>query len=84
MKVRVTKVSSDRPVPVAIETEFIKLQDFLKYCDAVPSGGMAKNLIQNGQVQVNGETESRRGVKLRPGDEVGFLQRRWVVTGHEA
>lgn len=84
MKVRVTKVASDRPVPVAIETEFIKLQDFLKYCDAVPSGGMAKNLIQNGQVQVNGGIETRRGKKLRPGDEVGFLQRRWVVTGHEA
>lgn len=84
MKVRVTKVSSDRPVPVAVETEFIRLQDFLKFCGAVPSGGMAKNLIQNGQVQVNGETETRRGRKLRPGDEVRFLGNRWAVTGHEA
>lgn len=84
MKVRVTKVSSEKPIPVPIETEFIKLQDFLKFCDAVPSGGMAKNMVQNGQVQVNGEVELRRGKKLRPGDEVQFLQRRWVVVGHEA
>ena len=82
MKVRVTKKQSDSPIPVAIITEFIKLQDFLKFCDAVPSGGMAKNLIQNGQVTVNGETELRRGRKLRPGDVVGFGANRYQVTVH--
>ena len=84
MKVRVTKKQSGGPISVEIRTEYIKLQDFLKLCDAVPSGGMAKNFVQNGEITVNGETETRRGKKLRPGDRVGFLQNTWVVTAHEA
>ena len=84
MKVRVTKKQSDSPIPVAISTEFIKLQDFLKFCDAVPSGGMAKNFVQNGEVTVNGEVELRRGKKLRPGDIVGFGPNRYLGTGNEA
>ena len=84
MKVRVTKKQSDSPIPVKITTEFIKLQDFLKFCDAVPSGGMAKNFVQNGEVTVNGEVETRRGKKLRPGDVVGFGPNRFLVTADEA
>ncbi len=84
MKVRVTKKRSDQIIPVEITTEFIKLQDFLKFCDAAPSGGMAKNFVQNGEVTVNGETETRRGRKLYPGDVVGFLHDRWQVKAHEA
>ena len=53
MKVRVTKKLSDSVIDVAIHTEFIKLQDFLKFCNAVESGGMAKNVIQDGLVTVN-------------------------------
>ena len=56
----------------------------MKLCDAVPSGGMAKNFIQNGEVRVNGETETRRGRKLRPGDEVAYLQKIWRVVSHDA
>lgn len=84
MKVRVTKKQSDQPIPVAITTEYITLQDLLKLADAAPSGGMAKNFIQNGEVTVNGQVETRRGKKLRPGDTVGFLQNQWQVTAHEA
>lgn len=84
MKVRVTKKQPGGPVPVEIRTEFIRLQDFLKLCGAVPSGGMAKNFVQNGEITVNGETETRRGRKLHPGDRVGFLQSVWVVSAHEA
>lgn len=84
MKVRITKKQSDTPISVAITTEFIKLQDFLKFCDAVPSGGMAKNFVQNGEVQVNGEVCTMRGKKLRPGDTVGYLGNTWVVASHEA
>jgi len=53
-----------------IDTEFIKLDSFLKAVDAVCSGGEAKILISEGLVQVNGEIELRRGRKLRPGDRV--------------
>lgn len=84
VKVRVTRFQGDGPTAVPIHTEFIKLQDFLKLCDAVPSGGMAKNFIQNGEVRVNGETETRRGRKLRPGDEVTYFKKTWRVVSHDA
>ena len=53
---------------VKIETEFIKLQDLLKFAGAVETGGDAKLIIQEGRVSVNGETCTMRGKKLRPGD----------------
>ena len=71
MKVRVTK-KQEHVEEIPITTEFIKLQDFLKYVNAVGSGGMAKNLIQEGEVQVNGEGCTMRGKKIRPGDRVSF------------
>ena len=83
MKVRVTKKLSDSVIDVAIHTEFIKLQDFLKFANAVESGGMAKNMIVNEEVQVNGETCTMRGKKLRPGDVVTFLGNSWRVTADE-
>ena len=73
MKVRVTKKVSDGIVDIPIHTEYIKLQDFLKFCNAVASGGMAKNFIVNEEVEVNGEVCTQRGKKLRPGDVVTFL-----------
>ena len=50
--------------------EFIKLDQFLKVQQIVMSGGEAKHLIQNGEVMVNGEEETRRGRKLHQGDVV--------------
>ena len=78
MKVRVTK-KQEHVEEIPITTEFIKLQDFLKYVNAVGSGGMAKNLIQEGEVQVNGEGCTMRGKKLRPGDVVAFAGRELTV-----
>ena len=84
MKVRVTKKVSDEVVEIPIHTEFIKLQDFLKFCNAVESGGMAKNFIVNGEVQVTGEVCTQRGKKLQPGDVVTFLSNRWRVGEEQA
>ena len=53
-----------------IEGDYITLGDLLKVEGVVDTGGQAKLLIQNGQVKVNGEVETRRGRKLRPGDQV--------------
>lgn len=53
---------------VKIETEFIRLQDLLKFAGVVETGGEAKLLIQEGAVSVNGEICAMRGRKLRPGD----------------
>ena len=48
----------------------IKLDQFLKLTGVVDTGGQAKLLIQGGEVQVNGQIETRRGRKLKPGDVV--------------
>lgn len=71
MKVRVRRVGEES-VSVPIHTEFIKLEAFLKLANVAPSGGMAKNFIQNGEVLVNGEPCTMRGKKLVPGDRVRF------------
>lgn len=57
---------------ITITTEFIRLQDAMKLASLTPSGGAAKCLIQDGQVQVNGSTCLQRGKKLRPGDMIVF------------
>ena len=54
---------------IKIHTEFIKLQDLLKFAGAVETGGDAKLIIQEGRVSVNGELCVMRGKKLRPGDK---------------
>lgn len=79
MKVRVRRVSAER-ISVPITTEFIKLESFLKLANAASSGGMAKNFIQNGEVEVNGETCTMRGKKLRPGDSVRFNGAEYLVA----
>lgn len=55
---------------IVIHSEYIKLDSFLKLADCVPTGGMAKALLQDGAVLVNSELEERRGRKLYPGDIV--------------
>jgi ribosome-associated protein len=58
----------------------IRLDQFLKWVGAVQTGGEAKVLIQFGEVEVNGETETRRGRKLVEGDRVTFQEQSFVVT----
>ena len=82
MKVRVRRVSADR-ISIPISTEFIKLESFLKLANAVGSGGMAKNFIQNGEVTVNGEVCTMRGKKLRPGDVFAYQGRQFEIHGAE-
>lgn len=55
---------------VKIETEFIKLDQFLKFESLVGSGGEAKNVIKDGLVKVNGIVETARGKKLHKGDVI--------------
>lgn len=76
------KVEAHRKEPelVPISTEYIKLDSFLKFANAAESGGMAKALIENGEVTVNGEVCAQRGKKLRPGDRVKLHGDAYVVT----
>jgi ribosome-associated protein len=54
------------------EEKYIKLDSFMKWQQMADSGGQAKIAIQNGEVKVNGKTETRRGRKLIDGDKVTF------------
>ncbi|QEH67436.1 RNA-binding S4 domain-containing protein [Cellulosilyticum sp. WCF-2] len=57
---------------IKIDTEFIKLDQLMKYASMVQTGGEAKMLIAGELVLVNGEICTQRGKKIRPGDEVLF------------
>ena len=57
---------------ITIETEFIKLQQFLKFANAVSQGSDAKYFILEGKVKVNGEVCLQRGKKIYDGDTVEF------------
>ena len=60
--------------------EYITLGQLLKAAGLVMSGSEAKALIQGGEVKVNGETDTRRGRKLRPGDLVFFDGKEVEIT----
>ena len=80
MKVTVKK--KENAIPVAITTEFIKLESAMKLANIVISGGTAKNEIQEGYVTVNGEVCTMRGKKLYPGDRFEFMGQSYLVCIH--
>lgn len=55
---------------VKITTPYIKLDQLLKYINIVDNGGMAKAIIKDGLVKVNGEVILQRGKKVKNGDIV--------------
>ncbi|MCQ2474929.1 MAG: RNA-binding S4 domain-containing protein [Clostridia bacterium] len=71
MKIK-ARIVEKKHVSKKIDTEFIRLDSFLKMCDAVQTGGHAKIVIQDGEVKVNGEVCTSRGKKLRKGDNAEF------------
>lgn len=65
---------------VEINTEYIKLDQFLKWAGACENGAMAKSFIIDGFVKVNGNIEIQRGKKLRNGDIVEFENKEYEVV----
>lgn len=55
---------------INITTEYIKLDQLLKFSALAENGAMAKEMIIDGIVSVNGEVCTMRGKKLREGDVV--------------
>ncbi|MFA5659683.1 MAG: RNA-binding S4 domain-containing protein [Oscillospiraceae bacterium] len=55
---------------IKISTEFIKLDQLLKFSGIAETGGHAKDIILNGEVKVNGEICIMRGKKIRSGDRI--------------
>jgi ribosome-associated protein len=50
--------------------QYIELIKLLKLLRIAGSGGEAKMMVENGEVKLNGQPESRKRAKLRPGDVV--------------
>lgn len=55
---------------IKISTDFIKLEQLIKFCGITQTGGQAKELVLDGECQVNGEVCLQRGKKLKKGDVV--------------
>lgn len=75
---------SDSTFP--IHTEYIDLLQFLKATGIAATGGEAKMLVDEGFIRVNGEDESRRRRKLRPGDRVDIAldpAESWGIVAQE-
>jgi len=83
MRVTVRRKGENPEERVIIHTEFIKLESALKLMNAVPTGGQAKALIQEGEAKVNGEVCTMRGKKLYPGDRVEFMGQKYLICIHE-
>ena len=64
---------------VKISTEFIKLDQFLKWLAIVDSGSEAKQVILDGMVKVNGDVEKRRGRKIYPEYKIEVFDKIYVV-----
>ena len=66
---------------IEISDDFIKLGQLLKLAGMVSSGVEAKIVIQNGEVTVNGEVDTRRGKKIHPQDIVEYKGQQVTVIG---
>lgn len=73
-------MSADSPAPSSSGGKPLTLDQFLKQQGWVGTGGHAKMVIQDGLVTVNGEIETRRGRKLKPGDGVTFEDQSAIVS----
>lgn len=68
---------------IQIKDEYIKLGQAMKMAGLVDSGIEAKIVIQDGQVLVNGEVDTRRGKKLVDGDTFSFQGNEVKVVGKD-
>ncbi len=64
---------------VQINKEPVELYKILKFEGLVSSGGEAKSVIAEGQVQLNGEVETRKRKKIIPGDIIEFGQEKLLI-----
>lgn len=61
-----------------VKGEYITLSQFLKEESIISSGGQAKWYLQDNPVILNGESENRRGKKLRAGDNLEVAGEKYV------
>lgn len=67
----------------AVRGDHIQLDQLLKAAGLVASGGEAHAAVESGLVQVDGQPESRKRAKLRPGQKVDFQGETLVLVAEE-
>jgi len=65
---------------VVINQEPVELYKILKFESIASSGGEAKAFIEAGQVQVNGEVETRKRKKIVAGDVIEFMELQYKIS----
>ena len=65
---------------IKINSEFIKLDQFLKWAEVAVTGGESKALIIDGMIKVNGVVEFARGKKLREGDLIEVMEEQYKIV----
>lgn len=76
IKVRLLEIKEE---PLPIRTEYIKLDQALKFSGVAETGGHAKELVEKGAVRVNGEVCFSRGKKLYAGDTFEYKNTRFLL-----
>jgi len=64
------------------DQEYIELFKLLKAVDLCNSGGEAKVFIAEGEVEYNGEIDTRKRLKVRAGDNIAFNNQSVTVNAH--
>lgn len=82
MKILNAKIAARQREKIEISTPFIKLDSLLKFAGAAETGAVAKQLVREGRVKVNGEVCTARGKKIKSGDIVSFLKTDYEII-HE-
>ena len=65
---------------IEITKEPVELYKILKFEGIVASGGEAKAVIDDGQVLVNGEVETRKRKKIIAGDIIEFMNEKFKIV----
>ena len=77
------KVAQRKEETIKISTPFIKLDSLLKFAGAAETGAMAKELIQDEKVKVNGEICTARGKKIKGGDTVSLFEYDYKIINED-
>jgi len=72
---------SNEKIIAELESEFVELYKILKFEGLTDCGSDAKHAIEEGLVSVNGEVETRKRKKIRPGDQIDFIDHHIEVVG---
>lgn len=77
------KVVENKKETIYISTEFIRLDSLLKFEGIAETGGIAKMMIFDGEIKINGEVCTARGRKVKAGDIVTVFHTDYEIKNNE-